>query len=233
MRARILKTASTLLREQGREAVTTRAITSALHIQAPTIYRHFGDKQGLLDAVALHGFDSHLHTWTGWTAGADPVESLRQGWDMHVAWGLDNPHVYAIAYGEARKGSSPAADAIDAILRTQLEQVAAEGRLAVPVESAVRTLRAVGVGVVLTLLSQPPEARDPDLSARGRDAALAAVLAEQPPGDARTGAAMQLRQQLPDVESLTPNERALLADWLDRIASAPPPAGRPPGVEGV
>ena len=170
MRLRILETAHDLLNRDGRDAVTTRAVTSALHIQAPTIYRIFGDKQGLLDQVALHGFSAHLATWTGWTPGADPVESTRQGWAMHVEWGLRHPQVYSIAYGDPRVGSSsPAADAIDAILRTQVEQAAADGVLAVPVEVAVSMVRAAGVGVVFTLLAMPSDARDLSLSERIRE----------------------------------------------------------------
>lgn len=223
MRGRILDAAFALLDEGGRDAVTTRAITSALGIQAPTIYRVFGDKQGLLDAVALHGFSNHLASWTGWVPGSDPVETLRQGWDMHVDWGLQNPHVYSLAYGDARPGTSTsAADAIDAILRTQLLVAATEGLLAVPVDDAVQVLRAVGVGVVFTLLALPPDSRDLRLSTRGREAALGTVLvASRQGGDqraGRTGAAMQLRQQIGEASALTVNERALMGDWLDRLA---------------
>lgn len=219
MRVSILDTASTLLDDGGRDAVTTRAITTALHIQAPTIYRIFGDKQGLLDAVALHGFSNHLASWTGWKPGSDPVESIRQGWDMHIDWGLANPHVYSIAYGEPHVGSSTsAAAAIDEILRVQIREVAKEGLLAVPVEDAVHVLRAVGVGVVFTLLAMPAEHRDLHLSTRGREAALRTVLAEPDADGVRSGAAMQLRQQIADTSMLTANERALMGDWLDRIA---------------
>ncbi|MGW8430604.1 TetR/AcrR family transcriptional regulator [Curtobacterium citreum] len=219
MRVRILDTAHDLLNAEGRDAVTTRAITSALHIQAPTIYRIFGDKQGLLDQVALHGFAAHLATWTGWTPGADPIDSLRQGWDMHIDWGLRHPQVYSIAYGDPRDGtSSPAADAIDAILREQLVEAAKTGRLAVPVADAVDVIRAAGVGVVFTLLARPAESRDMSLSARSRDAALNAVLAVPAAPVTRTGAVMQIRHQLEHTGALTPNERALFSDWLDRVA---------------
>lgn len=219
MRTRILDTAHDLLNAEGRDALTTRALTSALHIQAPTIYRIFGDKQGLLDQVALHGFSAHLATWTGWTPGADPIDSLRQGWDMHIDWGLLHPQVYSIAYGEPRTGtSSPAADAIDAILRTQIEEAAKEGMLAVPVPDAVNMIRATGVGVVFTLLAMPTDSRDMSLSTRARDATLNAILTTPLSRGDRDGAAMLLKQQLEDTTALTANERALFGDWLDRIA---------------
>ena len=59
-RDRIVEAAAGLLTEDGREAVSTRAVSAAARVQAPTIYRLFGDKQGLLDAVASHGFASYL-----------------------------------------------------------------------------------------------------------------------------------------------------------------------------
>lgn len=218
MRIRILDTAHDLLNAGGRDTVTTRALTSALHIQAPTIYRIFGDKQGLLDQVALHGFSAHLASWTGWTPGADPIDSLRQGWDMHIDWGLLHPQVYSIAYGEPRTGtSSPAAAEIDAILRTQFEEAAKHGMLALPVTDAVNMIRATGVGVVFTLLAMPRDARDTTLSTRAREAALAAILAKPVKREERDGAAMQLRQQLGVTTALTANERALMGDWLDRL----------------
>ena len=55
-RANLVEVAAQLLREQGPTGVTTRAVAQAAGVQAPTIYRLFGDKDGLLDAVAEHVF---------------------------------------------------------------------------------------------------------------------------------------------------------------------------------
>ena len=60
-RARIVAAAAGLLTKGGREAVSTRAVSAAAGVQAPTIYRLFGDKQGLLEAVASHGFTTYLN----------------------------------------------------------------------------------------------------------------------------------------------------------------------------
>ncbi|MBK0296447.1 TetR/AcrR family transcriptional regulator, partial [Bacillus sp. S34] len=53
-RARIVAVAGAMLREHGAAAVTTRAVAEGAGVQAPTIYRLFGDKDGLLEAVAEH-----------------------------------------------------------------------------------------------------------------------------------------------------------------------------------
>ncbi|NED93539.1 helix-turn-helix transcriptional regulator, partial [Streptomyces sp. SID11233] len=44
LRERIVAAATELLEESGREAVTTRAVAARAGVQAPAIYRLFGDK---------------------------------------------------------------------------------------------------------------------------------------------------------------------------------------------
>src|ERR1700681_1025121 len=99
-RVRIVAAAAPLLTEGGREAVSTRAVSAAAGVQAPTIYRLFGDKQGLLDALATRGWATYLHDKADLKPTADPVQDLRAGWDQHVAFGLANPALYALMYGE-------------------------------------------------------------------------------------------------------------------------------------
>src|ERR1039457_6104597 len=102
-RERIVAAAAAgLLTEGGREAVSTRAVSAAAGVQAPAIYRLFGDKQGLLDAVATHGFAAYLNDKTDVKASDDPVEDLRAGWDLHIGFGLANPALYSLMYGEPR-----------------------------------------------------------------------------------------------------------------------------------
>ena len=109
-RDRIVAAAAALLAAGGREGVSTRAVSAAAGVQAPAIYRLFGDKQGLLDAVAAHGFTSYLDDKTDLKPGDDPVGDLRAGWDLHIGFGLANPALYSLMYGEPRPGaSSPAA----------------------------------------------------------------------------------------------------------------------------
>jgi len=55
-----VEVAAKLLATQGLDAVTTRSVALAAGVQAPTIYRIFGDKNGLLDAVVQHGWATYL-----------------------------------------------------------------------------------------------------------------------------------------------------------------------------
>ncbi len=58
--AAIVEVAARLLHDGGPGAVTTRAVAAAAGVQPPTIYRLFGDKDGLLDAVAEHVFATYV-----------------------------------------------------------------------------------------------------------------------------------------------------------------------------
>jgi AcrR family transcriptional regulator len=49
-----------LLATGGRNAVTTRAVSATAGVQPPTIYRQFGDMQGLLGVVARETLAVHV-----------------------------------------------------------------------------------------------------------------------------------------------------------------------------
>ena len=185
-------------------------------VQAPTIYRLFGDKGGLLEAVAEHGFNAYLAEKGLPDEHRDPIEDLRAGWDLHVGFGLANPALYALMYGDPR-APSPAAQAGVAVLRERIRRIAAAGRLKVSEERAANLVQAVGEGTVLRLLSKP----DAGLSDAAFDAVVAAIAIGEPvverPGP--VAAATALRATLDDAGALTRGERELLTEWLDRIAN--------------
>jgi len=220
-RARIVEAAAHLLATGGRDAVTTRAVAARAGVQAPTIYRLFGDKDGLLDAVTEYGFRAYL-AQKAVRSTADPVDDLRAGWDLHVGFGLANPALYALMYGDPRP-DSPSAAAVEAehMLRGHIRRVAEAGRLRVGEEQAAHLFHAAACGTVLTLLGLVEEQRDPGLSHLARDAALAAITIGRPaletPGP--VGAAVALRAVLDGVAALTAGERAVMREWLDRVAA--------------
>lgn len=223
MRERIVTAATHLLVEGGRDAVSTRAVCSAAQVQAPTIYRLFGDKQGLLDAVAAHGFASYVAATDGLIPTADPVTDLRRGWDAHVAFGLANPFMYSLAFGGGNPGTTTAVAASSAKMLTgHVHRVAVAGRLRVPEATAVTLLHAAGCGTTLALIATPEEHRDLAASVRAREMTIDAVTTDAgPEGDGRrAAAAVRLWSLLPARDALTATENSMLGEWLDRIARA-------------
>ena len=219
-RDRIVVAAVALLARGGREALTTRAVAAAAGVQAPTIYRLFGDKQGLVNAVAEYGFTTYLRQKRTDGPSVDPVEDLRLGWDLHVGFGLANPAIFAAMYGDPRPGgASPAAARALAILRQRTLSLALAGRLRVDERRAADMVRAAACGVVFILLETPEAERDAGLSEVTREAVIAAIITDGPKPE-RPGlvpVATTLRALLPGVIGLTEGERHLLAEWLDRL----------------
>ncbi|MEV0157831.1 TetR/AcrR family transcriptional regulator [Micromonospora sp. NPDC050686] len=231
-RDRIVRAAAALLAEGGRDAVSTRAVSRAAGVQAPTIYRQFGDMRGLLDAAASYGFAAYLHAEAAREPALDPVDGLRQGWDMHVGFGVANPAFHALMYGEPRPGVRPTAARVAAeILHQLVTRVARAGRLRVGVDRAAAMVEAAACGVTLSLIRSSPADRDPELSVATREAVLAVVCTDSAVArvhrpDRAVRHAVALRAALPTLAAgLSPAERALLAEWLDRLAGVPHPAG--------
>ncbi|MFB7599776.1 TetR/AcrR family transcriptional regulator [Streptomyces sp. NPDC056160] len=251
VRRRIVTAAAELLRSEGLDAASTRAVAARAGVAPPTIFRLFGDKDGLLEAVSEYGFETYLRAKGELPESGDPVGDLRAAWDLHVRFGLDQPAYYTLVYGQARAGRVPRAgrQAV-AELERMIDRVAAAGRLRMSVERAAAVMHAAGVGTILTLIGTPPEQRDLRNADAAREMVLAAIStpaasssapvsavtatagaggadeAGSAAGDETAQAAMALRAALGrgDRSALNAAERSLLVEWLNRLADAGPPS---------
>ncbi|WP_327371667.1 TetR/AcrR family transcriptional regulator [Streptomyces sp. NBC_01217] len=236
-RARILEEAARLVAESPNGEISTRAVCEAAQVGAPALYRHFGDKEGLLSAVVDHGFDKYLATKRQRGESADPIEDLRNGWDSHVEFALQNPNLYRLMNSPAMRTPPAAALESHRILTKDLERAAAVGRLRLAPELAAQMVMSANVGVALMLVARPATFRDTSTSRRVRDAVHAQIFtpdAAGAPTDADgTGATSSgasvpstaarlsaLLRQTPD-PALSPAEGALLTEWLNRLSNAP------------
>jgi AcrR family transcriptional regulator len=223
-RDRILKAALALLAKQGRDALTTRNVAEAAKVQPPVLYRIFGDKTALLDAVAAYGFTAYLAKKHPPEPNGDPVQALRAGWDLHVEFGLANPELYLLMYANPQpEAKSLAACQAFEMLGEHMQRVAAAGRLRVSVTRACSLYHAAALGVVMSLLANVPEQRDLSLSSTARDHALTGITTDASAGSTPTivVSANQLRalltQSRKGTSILTDAERLLLSEWLLRL----------------
>lgn len=233
-RHQVLQVAAKLLEEGGSEAVSTRAVAAAAGVTAPTLYRMFGDKDGLLAELAAYGFEMYLAEKREALALTpdDPVADLYRGWDLHVDFGVQHPAFYMLMYGTVQPGRRPpAADEAHALLVRLLSRAAEAGRLRVPVEQATRVIHAATTGATLTLIGEAPAMRDLSTSERLRDTVIASVTTDEP---APSGADLASRALALDAAletalttgspaagagvPLRATETALLREWLRRLA---------------
>ncbi|UOX90728.1 TetR/AcrR family transcriptional regulator [Amycolatopsis sp. FBCC-B4732] len=222
----ILKAAAELLTEHGPAGISTRAVATAAGVQTPALYRFFGDKDGLLDALVSYGFESYLAEKRALEPSEDAIEDLRGGWNIHVEFGLRNPAFYALMYGNLRPGHRPAAARENReILRRMLERAREQGRLRVPVETAARAIEASTTGAVLLLLAQPEGERDPAPLTGLRDTVIDSIVSDEPAADAQAGIAgraLALLAAVGDGQDSDPlvaagfraTEAALFREWL-------------------
>ncbi len=221
-RTAIVEVAARLLDAGGAAAVTTRAVATQAGIQAPTIYRLFGDKEGLLDAVAQHVFAAYVKGKALSEQTDDPVADLDDGWATHIGFGLANPALFPLLSDPQRGTRLLALAGGEDILRGRVHRVAEAGRLKVAERRAVDMIQAAGTGVVLTLLTMPPADRDLRLVDSLYHAVKRAIVTDLPvvSGSDATTAATALRAGLSKVSALSVAERNLMIEWLDRIANA-------------
>ncbi|MEU4672580.1 TetR/AcrR family transcriptional regulator [Amycolatopsis sp. NPDC023774] len=225
-RQRIVEATVELLENGGPDAVSTRVVAAAAGMQPPAIYRLFGDKEGLLEAVAEHGYAQFLESKR---AQLDPdpqdaVEDLRRGWDMVVEFGISRPELFAVMNRATSRGADMAHRAGLEILHGRVRRLAAGGWLRVDEELAAQIIQATGRGAVTTWHSTPAERRNPALLTTLREAMVAAITRAEPTVPAaETGpaaAARALRAALPDdADVLSDAEQHLLREWLTRLAA--------------
>ncbi|MBT2508579.1 TetR/AcrR family transcriptional regulator [Streptomyces sp. ISL-98] len=236
-RARILEVAADLVAQSPDGDVSTRAVCEAAQVGAPALYRHFGDKEGLLSAVVDHGFDKYLATKRQYGRGADPIEDLRNGWDSHVDFALRNPNLYRLMNSPAMRTPPAAALESHQILTRDLERAAAQGKLRLAPELAAQMVMSANVGVALMLVARPSTFTDMSASTRVRDAVHAAIFtpdvsagqgssdssgkdadaAQVPSTAARLNALLRRSPTSP----LSAAETGLMTEWLDRLSNSP------------
>ncbi len=224
LRGRIVRAAAELLAQGGRDAVTTRAVASRVGVSPPTIYRLFGEKNGLLSAVAEYGYARFIEAKSPLQPTDDPVDDLRSAWSLAVDFGLNRPELFLLIYGEPH--SEAMAEAVRGgaqRMLARIQRVAAAGRLRVEESLAATILQASARGAVLTWLDQPEDQHDPAFITAMREAAISAVSTESAilPAPGRASAARTLKANLPGQASLSPAEHHLLTDWLDRLSTEP------------
>ncbi|MFC9796460.1 TetR/AcrR family transcriptional regulator [Streptomyces sp. NPDC057695] len=222
-RTRILEATEELLATKDAPAISTRAICDRAKVGMPEIYRQFGDKQGLLTAVADVGFARFLAEKRANPRTDDPVADLRTAWDSHVSFALRNPHLYRLMFTPTGDAKPAAIEEAQAILLKAVERCRDAGRLRTSPELAGRSILSANVGVCMMALSFPDLFGDSDTSPAVRDAVIGKVTGDEREDD-RIGTATVLAQAL--VGTLTGAARPD-GDALDRLAGALRPPTTP------
>ena len=244
VKTRILETAAGLLAQSADADVSTRAICDAADVTAPTLYHHFGDKDGLLTAVVDFGWAAFLETKRAVAAIVHDhvADDVRAGWDNHLQFARENPSFYKLMWSPAVATSSGAVREAYQMLHDRLELGASRGQLRMSAETASRIVLSATTGAALSLISQPELYGDGTFATQLREAVIAWItippgtpsLTHDPGREAEptiASAAATLSSRLTAEDTpLTGPEMALMRQWLTTLADAPSAARpAPPG----
>ena len=226
---RILWAAAGLLRKGGAEVFSLQAVAGAAGVRPAVICGHFGDRDGLLDALVSFLLQGHLDEkrrivlHRGGPCGAaasalglarrlriDPAQQLR-------------PRLRSSAGRKApigsRRGDCSADCGNQATRRT--------GSSTMSVERAIIYFRSSGAGFILTQMSLPPSERDPELSSIIFESTVAAMTGDaKAQGLSRSGSAGDLADHAIALQkalrqkgspALTPAQLNPLFEFLNRV----------------
>tara|TARA_R110002110_G_scaffold66978_1_gene183030 strand:- start:128904 stop:129521 length:618 start_codon:yes stop_codon:yes gene_type:complete len=103
LRAELLDTAISQLRETGAEDLSLRALARAIGVSQTAPYRHFSDKGELLAAMATRGYRDLLTALRAAGEATDPCpqEQLVAFAHAYVDYAAANPQLFKLMFGPA------------------------------------------------------------------------------------------------------------------------------------
>ncbi|MFZ5551427.1 MAG: TetR/AcrR family transcriptional regulator [Pseudomonadota bacterium] len=143
----ILDAAAALLEKNGPGGLTTRAVCEAAGVKSPTLYHHFGDKDGLERALVQRGMADFMRRKHQPPSSADPLDQLRSGWDATLEFALKRPALYALFAQHVRAQPTLVADAYS-LMHGRVQRLVDLGRFRGPVDAAAHAVWAASNGAL-------------------------------------------------------------------------------------
>jgi AcrR family transcriptional regulator len=97
LRAATLSSARDLIDKEGYESLTLRKLAQRMQCSPMALYTYFTDKQALLTALALEGFERLARRHEG-LSRRKPLAALRKIMLNHIAFAEENPTEYRILF---------------------------------------------------------------------------------------------------------------------------------------
>lgn len=159
LRTEILDAAREIFVKSGYEGFSIRKLARSVGYSPAAIYLHFESKEELFDVLVEESF---AHLYEGLSVllrerGKDPVQQLRRGLRLYVAWGLRFPNEYNIAFVVQNPSKRPykthrAFDVARSLVKLCLAGSRAGER---EVESSAQALWAATHGITSLLIQRP------------------------------------------------------------------------------
>ncbi|KAF4405660.1 TetR/AcrR family transcriptional regulator [Streptomyces lycii] len=106
--ARILDACAEVLDETGYEGLSTRAVASRAGVPIGSVYRFFGNKRAMADALAHRNLDHYTEQVTERIAAADPLDwrhAIDVVLDVYIAMKRETPGFALVDFGVQAPGA--------------------------------------------------------------------------------------------------------------------------------
>jgi AcrR family transcriptional regulator len=181
----ILDATEALLVEDGFDAFSMRRLAERCGYTAPTIYHHFGDKRGLIDALLDERIGKLLGRLRRVPRGPDPTGTVRALAEAFVRFGVQNPTHYWLLTAPRADDSPPpeSVEQIRAFFEEPLTELEREGRLRTSdMEEAKQCLWVLLHGVIATRTAHPDYPWSKTMLQTALDAMLRGLVRSEPRG---------------------------------------------------
>jgi AcrR family transcriptional regulator len=102
---RIAAAARKVLDAEGVDAVTMRRVAAAVGITAMAVYRHYADRDGLLNALADEGFAELASQMEKARLKGNLTTRMRKVLDVSLDFALANPRLFELMFLRNRRGA--------------------------------------------------------------------------------------------------------------------------------
>lgn len=93
------------MQREGADAVTMRRVAQAVGITPMALYRHFADRDGLLNALADAGFSELAARLDGTPWPSDLEQRLAKIVDVNLDFALEKPRLFELMFLQRRAGA--------------------------------------------------------------------------------------------------------------------------------
>lgn len=150
----LLRVAYRVLQKEGASSLTTRRVCEEAGVTMPTLYHHFGNRDGLLSAVHALALEKFMAKKQALAQTADPVADLRSSCEEVLAFAAAHPGVTVAVMARAVEQPAMFSQAY-ALMQHRVERCVESGALRVPLEQAAEHVWAVLQGLVLSIVASP------------------------------------------------------------------------------
>lgn len=102
---RILNAARALFQREGADSVSMRRVADAAGITPTAIYRHFRNREALLERISDDSFDEIARHWDAHRQARDPVARLLATQQIYLDYALAYPHLFDHAFLARRRNA--------------------------------------------------------------------------------------------------------------------------------